>query len=520
MNARAGLPRDEQAEVLVLAPGRDGELSCRVLHDHGHRCRRCRDADDLRDQLCDEAGALLIAEEVMTAPLVAWLQARLQHQPAWSDLPILVVAQREQVSPAPARLAALGNVTLLTRPMALGDLATAVASALRARDRQFQVRRLLDQQREEARRKDEFLAMLAHELRNPLTPVRYAARALGAEAATPRQRHLTEVVERQVAHMGSVISQLLDVSRLTRGKIELDRAPLDLADLARRCAEAHQGSAVQREVRLEVDAPQPVWVDGDATRLGQVVENLLDNAIKFSPPGTRVLLEVARAGGQASLAVTDEGDGIQPADLAYVFQPFVQADRTLDRARGGLGLGLAMVNELVKLHDGEVQALSDGQGRGSRFVVTLPACDPPQEETADEAATSDGSAPDPGGQKLHVLLAEDNEDAAETLRMLLEFSGYEVRVAHSGPEAVAAARERRPDALLCDIGLPGMSGYDVARELRTDPGMADTLFMALTGYGTAEDKAAALEAGFDLHLAKPVDPELVFRELERLGRPG
>ena len=517
MNARAALPDAAgdaagDAVVLVLAPGRDGELSCRVLHDHGRRCQRCRDERDLREQLGDEAGALLVAEEMLTPALAAWLRERLRHQPAWSDLPVIVVAQQAERSRDPALLAGLGNVTLLTRPMALGDLATAVASALRARARQFQVRQLLDQQREEARRKDEFLAMLAHELRNPLTPVRYAAHALGAEAASPRQRQLAAVVERQVAHMGRVISQLLDVSRLTRGKIELERAPLDLADLARRCAEAHQPAAAERQVRLRVRAPHAVWLDGDATRLGQVVENLLDNAIKFSPPGHEVLLEVEQVHERARLTVTDQGDGIPAGDLPFVFQPFVQADRTLDRARGGLGLGLAMVQGLVRLHGGEVSARSDGPGRGSSFVVALPACAAPAvqaEEPVHEAA---------GERKLHVLLAEDNEDAAETLRMLLELSGYEVRVASSGPDAVRAARERRPDALLCDIGLPGMSGYEVARILRAEPAFADTFLMALTGYGTPDDQAAALAAGFDRHLAKPVDPDQVFRELERLGQ--
>jgi signal transduction histidine kinase len=518
MNARVDTPQDEEPVVLVLAPGRDGELSCRVLHEHGHSCQRCRDESDLHEQLRDEAGALLLAEEVLTPRLVAWLQERLRHQPPWSDLPVIVVAQPSPVPQPPSRLAGLGNVTLLTRPMALGDLATAIASALRARARQFQVRRLLEEQRDETRRKDEFLAMLAHELRNPLTPVRYAARALVAEATTPRQRQLTGVVERQVAHMGNVISQLLDVSRLTRGKVELERAPIDLAELARRCADAHQGAAQHREVRIEVEAPRAVWVDGDATRLGQVVENLLDNAIKFSPAGTRVLVEVSQVAQNARLVVADEGDGITAGDLAHVFQPFVQADRTLDRARGGLGLGLAMVNELVKLHDGNVEAQSGGHGRGSRFVVTLPASPAPADASADTSAQAACSGPDGGGDKLHVLLAEDNEDAAETLRMLLEYSGYEVRVAHSGPEAIAAAREQAPDALLCDIGLPGMSGYEVARVLRAEPALSDTLFMALTGYGTSEDRAAALEAGFDLHLAKPVDPDEVFRELERLGK--
>lgn len=498
--------------VYVLAPGRDGELSCRVLTQAGRHCERCRDEAELRARLDDDAGAVLVAEEALSPSLAAWLQARALEQPPWSDLPLIVVAQHAHRSPDPARLLTLGNVTLLTRPMAMGDLVSAVASALRARDRQFQVRQLLRQQAEEARRKDDFLAMLAHELRNPLAPVRYAAHALRAQAGSPRVAQLTEVVERQVAHMGNIIARLLDVSRLTRGGIVLERESLDFADLVRRCAQAHEAAAAQRGIRIACDAPLPAWVDGDATRLRQVVDNLVDNAIKFSPDGGVVRLALSLREGAAVLEVADDGDGIASADLPFVFQPFVQADRSLERARGGLGLGLAMVKGVTELHGGRVEAASDGPGLGSRFSVLLPVT----EMQSSEAVASDAPADRPAG--LRVLLAEDNVDAAETLRMLLELSGYEVVVAHSGPDAVAAARSRRPDVLLCDIGLPGMSGYDVARTLRADPAFAGTFLVAVTGYGTEQDRVAAMEAGFDRHFAKPVDPDEMFSALQRLGR--
>ncbi|QJW83903.1 response regulator [Ramlibacter terrae] len=251
-------------------------------------------------------------------------------------------------------------------------------------------------------------------------------------------------------------------------------------------------------------------VDGDATRLRQAVENLVDNAIKFSPDQGVVRLALTAADGEVVLAVTDEGDGIAAADLPFVFQPFVQADRSLERARGGLGLGLAMVKGVTELHGGRVEARSDGPGRGSRFRLTLPLA----ERGAPEAQPAEAPA-NTGG--LRVLLAEDNVDAAETLKMLLELAGYEVAPAHSGPDAVAAARNQRPDVLLCDIGLPGMSGYEVARTLRADPAFAGTLLVAVTGYGTEQDRPAARAAGFDRHFAKPVDPDEMFSALQQLG---
>ena len=517
MTVEPAAPREApSATVYVLAPGRDGELSCRLLSQASRRCERCRHEADLRALLDadEDAGAVLLAEESLSPTLVAWLRARVLAQPAWSDLPLIVVAQHAHRSPDPAQLAALGNVTVLTRPMAMGDLLSAAASALRARGRQFQVRLLLRQQAEEARRKDDFLAMLAHELRNPLAPVRYAAHALRAQAGSPRVAQLTDVVERQVAHMGNIIARLLDVSRLTRGAIVLDREPLDFSEVVARCVQAHEAAAGQRGIRLLCDAAAPAWVDGDATRLRQVVENLVDNAIKFSPDGSVVRLCLRADAGEVVLAVADEGDGIAAADLPFVFQPFVQADRSLERARGGLGLGLAMVKGVAELHGGQVDARSDGPGRGSRFSLALPLAE--RAEAAAPAATPVAAAP----RGLRVLLAEDNVDAAETLKMLLELAGYQVALAHSGPAAVAAARNQPPDVLLCDIGLPGMSGYEVARTLRADPAFAATLLVAVTGYGTERDRLAARDAGFDRHFAKPVNPDEMFSTLQLLGSRG
>ena len=507
------VPTVQVGPVHVLAPGRDGELACRVLAAQGIACARSRNPEALRHSLSDDTGAVLLAEEEVDQGLLRWLRDLIQCQPPWSDLPVLVVVQQHRHRLPAQVLSALGNVTILTRPMAVPDLISTVGSALRARARQFEVRQLLAQQAEQGRRKDEFLAMLAHELRNPLAPVRYAAHALRGEALSPRALHLTDVIERQVGHMGRLIAQLVDVSRLTRGLIRLDRAPMDLCALARSCLEAREAAARDAGVSLRLQAHAPVWVDGDATRLKQVLENLLDNAIKFSPAGSEVVVEAGVRDRWAALEVRDQGDGIQAADIPHVFQPLVQADRSLDRAGGGIGLGLAMVKGLVELHGGRVSVKSDGASRGSSFFVELPSIAAPA-----QAAAPSPDAPLAANGCVRVLLAEDNTDAADILRMLLESYGYTVSVASSGPAAVQAAREERPDALLCDIGLPGMDGYEVARALRAQPGMQDLLMIAITGYAASQDRAAAAAAGFDMHLPKPVDPVLLLAELRKLQR--
>jgi CheY-like chemotaxis protein len=265
-----------------------------------------------------------------------------------------------------------------------------------------------------------------------------------------------------------------------------------------------------------LQGPAEVWVDGDETRLDQVIENLLDNAIKFSPEGADILLEVAAHEGWAELTVRDHGDGIPERDLPVLFEPFVQADRSLDRARGGLGLGLAMVKGIAELHGGQVAASSEGAGRGSCFTVRLPRIAAPAPAPVVCTPAAQPAIP----SRVHVLLAEDNEDAADTMRLLLELSGFSVCIARSGPAAVETAYRERPHALVCDVGLPGCSGYEVARTLRSDPAFAGTLMIAVTGYGTADDHSAAMSAGFDRHFAKPVDPQQVFSELVQLGARG
>jgi signal transduction histidine kinase len=370
--------------------------------------------------------------------------------------------------------------------------------------------RLLAEARQADRQKDEFLAMLAHELRNPLTPISNTVHLLrqpslqGEEAARVRA-----MLERQVKHLGRIVDDLLDVTRITRGKIELRREALDLARLVREEVEDQRAVIEANGIRVGLEVSgEPVWVRGDRTRLAQVVGNLVQNAAKFTDAGGEVVVRLAAdpAAHEAVLQVADTGIGIDAELLPRVFEMFTQADRTLDRSRGGLGLGLALVKGLIGLHGGRVAAASEGPGKGALFTCRLPLDVGPASPAA--ASGEAGTGP------LRVLVVEDSRDGAESLRLLLSLAGHEVRVAHTGRAGVEAARDFRPAVVLCDLGLPGgMSGYDVARALRQDTATALTRLIAVSGYGQSEDRAMARAAGFDLHLTKPADPMELLRRL-------
>jgi two-component system CheB/CheR fusion protein len=351
--------------------------------------------------------------------------------------------------------------------------------------------------READRRKDEFLAMLSHELRNPLAAIRNGLAVL--ERAPPggeQARRARAVIDRQGTHLSRLVDDLLDVTRIARGKIELTREPLDLAELVRRAVEDHRAVFAARNVALELpEGGGAVPVLGDATRLAQAVGNVLHNAAKFTPAGGHARVSVAREGERGVVRVRDDGAGVAPEVAPHLFQPFVQGAPTLDRAAGGLGLGLALVRALVELHGGRASLRSAGAGQGTEVTLEVPL---------GGATPRRGlELPPSHAPSRRVLLIEDNVDAAETLRDALALSGHVVEVAHDGPEGVAAARRSAPDVVLCDIGLPGMSGYEVARALRSDPSLGEVLLVALTGYATSDDVAKARAAGFDQHLAKP-----------------
>jgi len=370
---------------------------------------------------------------------------------------------------------------------------------------------------EESRRKDQYLAVLAHELRNPLTAVRNAlgvlARATpGGEQAARAQA----ILDRQATHLTRLVDDLLDVSRIASGKIRLVRRPTDLAEVVRAAVQDVRPMYEAKGLALEAGPAAAVGVDGDATRLAQVMTNLLSNALKFTDRGGKVSVSLGAEEGRAVVRVRDTGAGLDGAMLARIFRPFVQADATLDRSAGGLGLGLALARSIVELHGGTLTASSDGPGRGAEFTVSLPL-------TA-LAPASPPAEPPPPARRVRVLVIEDNEDSAAGLREFLELHGHQAAVARDGLSGLAAAREWDPDVVFCDVGLPGLDGYEVARRLRA--GGSRARLIALTGYARSADIERARRAGFDDHLAKPADLERLAASLagagawRRAGAPG
>ncbi len=419
----------------------------------------------------------------------------------------------------------LGELLLHAEPTPLGeavldDVAARAALAF-ATTRLYQDLQdeIVERRRAEARleesnkRKDEFLAMLSHELRNPLAPIGNAVeiiRRIGG--SEPRLGWAADIVERQVKQLKRLVDELLDVARISQGKIVLQTAPLELNALVRQALELQRPAAEARRQGLTHTLPQqPVWVMGDSARLQQVLHNLLSNAHKYTHEGGNVHVSVGVDGGQAVLSVRDDGMGIEPALLPRVFDLFEQGSRTLDRSQGGLGVGLTLVQRLVRLHGGRIEAFSEGPGRGAEFRVRLPciAADVQPEPAVARPATA--------AVARRLLLVDDNADVAETTAAMLVLAGHTVRTARDGAQALALAQEFAPDVVLLDIGLPGLDGYQVARLLRATPHGQRVRLVALTGYGMPADRQKSREAGFDDHLIKPVDPAALRALIEEGG---
>jgi signal transduction histidine kinase/ActR/RegA family two-component response regulator len=365
------------------------------------------------------------------------------------------------------------------------------------------------------RRKDEFLATLAHELRNPLAPIVTGLEVLRNTAAGPElQARARDRMTRQLRQMVRLIDDLLDVSRITTNKLELHRQVLDLVVLVREAVEVVDPLLRERRHSLETHWPRgPLWVDGDATRLTQVVVNLLNNAAKYTPAGGRIVVGVGVEDGRAQVRVTDNGLGIDPSQQAEIFEMFMQVDRSLERERAGLGVGLSLARRLVELHGGSIRVASDGLGHGSTFTVTLPFVPAPSASAG--AAPAGASA---AGAPLRILIADDSVDLATSLGDMLQSLGHVVRIVHDGRAAYEAAVAEVPDVALFDIGMPLLNGYELARRLRLNPCTRDLVMVAITGWGQDADRQRARDAGFDRHLVKPVEPEGLI-ELLRACRP-
>jgi signal transduction histidine kinase len=360
------------------------------------------------------------------------------------------------------------------------------------------------------RAKDEFLAMLGHELRNPLAPILTALQLLRLRNVESGARE-REVIERQVRHLVRLVDDLLDISRITRGKIRLRREPVDLSEAVSRAIEMTSPAMEERNHSVSVDVPRGLVVLGDSARLAQILANLLTNAAKYTDPGGDVRVTASQAGGSIAISVTDNGNGIAPEMMPRLFELFSQERQEIDRSQGGLGLGLAVVRGLVEAHGGSIGAHSDGKGHGATFTVQLPAAAatvPPAAEAARPSRAAEGKA---------VLVVDDNPDAADLLADSLRALGHDVRVAADGPSALELVRSFRPDVALLDLGLPVMDGFELARRLKEDPSLHSVALIAVTGYGQEIDRRRSRAAGFDAHLVKPVDVDALNALIGRSG---
>jgi PAS domain S-box-containing protein len=379
-------------------------------------------------------------------------------------------------------------------------------------------KRAEDALREMDRRKDEFLATLAHELRNPLAPIRHAAQISRIQTATEAQkRWSTDVIIRQVQHMSLLLDDLLDISRITRGTLELRLELTDLASAIDAAVETARPGIETKRHKLYIDIPtERVQIAADPLRLSQILSNLLTNAAKYTDPDGEIRLSAAASADEVIIRVADTGIGITPDTLPSVFEMFSQLHNGRDRSEGGLGIGLALSKGVVELHRGSIEAHSRGVGLGSEFTVRLPRPASAEKRTAASAKTLRGE----GIVSRRVLVADDNRDGAESLAILLQVEGHDVHVVHDGAAALTALEERRPDVALLDIGMPGMNGYEVAQRVRSSPLGRSVVLIAITGWGQDSDKARALDSGFDHHFTKPVEPERIAELLRRQGRRG
>jgi signal transduction histidine kinase/CheY-like chemotaxis protein len=461
-------------------------------------CFVCTSLPQLIDELSNGAGAMLVADEAITSEFLRLVGAFVKNQKHWSDFPLLVLSQRGASPELQHRYLQLGNVSIVERPAQGVTLISAAKSALRARKKQYAVREL-------DRSKDEFLAMLAHELRNPLAPIRAASDLLRMSTLDQEKvRQTSEIVSRQVKHMTGLIDDLLDLSRVSRGLVTLDEALLDARHIVGSAVEQVRPLLDVRRHSLRIETPhEAAFIHGDQKRLVQILANLLNNAAKYTPEGGEITLSMTVDRSTVSYMVSDNGIGIAPNVIDHVFDMFAQAERSSDRSQGGLGIGLALVKNLVMLHGGSVSAFSAGVGQGSQFVITLPrAVDPTMNAAPDQHKVIPEKT-----QNLSVLVVDDNVDAGHMLGLLLEAVGYQVTVVHDANAALQFAASDAPDVCLLDIGLPDMDGNALARRLRQLPQTAKAKLVAITGYGQEADRQLSSEAGFDYHLVKPVDIE-------------
>ncbi|MEO8573352.1 MAG: ATP-binding protein [Pyrinomonadaceae bacterium] len=513
---------EQENWVLVLMPtGRDGDLVCSTLERAGIRAHGCKSADELSDRVSEGCGAVLLAEEAVEDEAVSQFIQSLADQPIWSDLPLILFSSQSRN--AEKLLQTLGsrvNITIVERPIRITMLISAVRGALRARERQYQTRDLLLQLEEADRQKDLFLATLSHELRTPLNSILGWIQILRTrKLEQPEIDRAVEVIERNAKGQSEMISDILFVSRIITGKLEIKHEPINLGEVIDAAVEMIRPSAEARSIELSVESGEyePVPVEGDAERLQQVFLNLLTNAVKFTPDGGNIVIGLRRDGSNVRIEVRDTGQGINPQFLPYVFERFRQADSTFTRRIGGLGLGLAIVRHLVELHGGSVTAHSEGKDRGSLFTISLPVADSKRFAPVTNESQPTEISPEIASKVngMRILLVEDDKDSRDMLEMVLSIYGVTVESAETAAEAIQKLKKLRPDVVVSDIGLPGEDGYDLIRKVRALPGRegGKTPAIALTGYVSVQDRKLALDAGYQNHIPKPVNPNVLLELL-------
>ena len=541
-------PGSENERVMVIAPlGRDATAIADLLNANGFAASICAELSTNTDALV-AAGALIMTEEALEFAQIGYLLAALQNQPPWSELPVIILtsggrSRLTQLLDVAARAAR--SATLLERPIATDTLLRAINVALRSRRRQYEVRDLIfEQQRiqeklekneeqlrmllarerglrqaaDEANRlKDEFLATISHELRNPLNVMLgYSELLLRMDEIKQSSQlsQMSEALRRNALAQSYLIRDLLELSRLRSGKLTLNLETVSFATAINNAIETVRADANTKSISIDLALPiSPIFLEGDPLRLEQIIWNLLSNSVKFTDAGGKIRVALDREDGDAVLTVEDTGQGIHPAFLPRVFDMFRQGDTRANRQHSGLGIGLALVQQLVRLHKGSVEAFSEGLGKGTTFTIRLPA----KRELA--ATTGDETMLDPleGLNGLRVLAVDDDEDNTSLLRQLLELSGAQVLTANSGPTALALAANSDVDIVLSDISMPGMDGFEFVRQLRKVNGKENIRVIALTGFGRRDDVEQARNEGFVAHLTKPIDFDKLIKMLQGLA---
>lgn len=492
--------------ILLPATRRDGEAIHSFLSRHDISCQVCETLSETGSAIADEAGALVVTDQIVTNSASHMIVTALGHQPSWSDLPVVFMSTVGTESQEMANLLHhMTNVTLLDRPTSTRTLLSAVQAALRSRRRQYEIRTQIvalkaaeDALRQSDRRKDEFLAMLAHELRNPLAAIRTASVLLPRllPEADQRATQTFELIERQVRQLTRLVDDLLDVSRITQGRVDIRREPVHLAAVVAQAIETVEPLMLEKRHTIATSVPTEIYINGDFARLVQCVSNIVMNAAKYTDNGGHVVVDAHVVGKQVALSITDDGVGIPSDLLPEIFELFVQNERSLARSEGGLGIGLSVVRRLIEMHGGSVTASSPGAGKGATFRILLPLGVGQTQVLRTVPSVSQQEA-------LRILIVDDNHDAADSLTVLLSMEGHAVETVYGGHDALHSATIFSPHLILLDIGMPEMDGYEVARRLRASNHPARLI--ALTGYGQKEDIDKALASGFERHIAKPVD---------------